>query len=136
MQIRSVYVSVTLTFGALVVLGSRLALAQKSDVAGTWRGESVCATEASGCHDERVVYYIRDVPNRPNQVLVQADKIVDGKPITMGTGEWQYDRAGSTLEWRMPQQVWLLKIKGRRMEGTLKLTNGNVFRNMMLEKDQ
>jgi hypothetical protein len=133
---RLVHVSVVLTFGALAVLSSRLALAETSGLAGTWRGDSTCMTEASACHDERVVYYIRDVPNRPNQVVVQADKIVDGKPITMGTGEWEYDRAGSTLEWRTPNQVWLLKIKGRRMEGTLKLTDGTIFRNMILERVQ
>ena len=84
------------------MLSSRLALGETSGLAGTWRGDSICAAEASACHDERVVYYIRDVPNRPNQVVVQADKIVDGKPITMGTGEWEYDRAGGTLEWRTP----------------------------------
>jgi hypothetical protein len=76
------------------------------------------------------------VPNSPNLVSIQADKIVDGKPITMGTGEWQFDRVRSTLEWRMPKQVWLLKISGSRMEGTLKLTDGTVLRNMILEKDQ
>ena len=133
---RFVHLSVVLRLGALAVLGSCLVLAETSGLAGTWRGDSTCAIEASACHDERVVYYIRDVPNRPNQVVVQADKIVDGKPITMGTGEWQYDAAGSTLEYRTPRQVWLLKIKGRRMEGTLKFSDGTIFRNMTLEKDQ
>jgi hypothetical protein len=36
----------------------------------------------------------------------------------------------------MPRQVWLLKITGSRMEGTLKLTDGTVLRNMTLEKEQ
>src|SRR5215469_14443233 len=135
MPIRFVYVFVIVMFGALGILSTRLALAATSGLAGTWRGDSVCATEASACHNERVVYYIKDMPNRPDLVLIQADKIVDGKPITMGTGEWQYDRVRSTLEWRMPKQVWLLKITGSRMEGTLKLTDGTIFRNMILEKD-
>ena len=30
--------------------------------------------------------------------------MVDGKPITMGTGEWQYDRVKGTVEWRIPKQ--------------------------------
>lgn len=136
MQMRFVYVSVTLIFGALGMLSTRLALAETSALVGTWRGDSVCATEASACHNERVVYYIKDVPNSPNLVFIQADKIVDGKPITMGTGQWQYDRVRSTLEWRMPKQVWLLKVTGSRMEGTLKLTDGTVLRNVILEKDQ
>lgn len=136
MQIRFVYVSVTLMLGGLGMLSTRLTLAEPAGLVGTWRGDSVCAREASGCHNERVVYYVKDVPNSPNLVSIQADKIVDGKPITMGTGEWQYDRATSTLEWRMSKQVWLLKIIGSRMAGTLKLTDGTVLRNMMLKKDE
>jgi hypothetical protein len=112
------------------------AWADASALEGTWRGESLCASEVSSCHDERVIYYVKHVPNKPDFVAVQADKIVNGKPVTMGTGEWHYDRAGSTLEWRMPQQVWLLRITGSRMEGTLKRTDGTILRNMTLEKDR
>jgi hypothetical protein len=110
--------------------------AEASDAAGTWRGESLCTSGAPACHDEKVVYYIKDVTDRPNSVVIQADKIVNGKAITMGTGEWQYDRAGNTLELRMPQQRWFLKISGNRMEGTLKLADGTVFRKVTLSKDQ
>ena len=117
---RLVCVSAILIFGAFITVSTRLASAELSGVAGTWRGDSVCATEASACQTERVVYSIKEVPNRPNLVSIQADKIVEGKPITMGTGDWQYDRVKSTLEWRMPKQVWLLKITGSRMEGKLK----------------
>jgi len=53
----------------------------------------------------------------------------------MGTGQWQYDRTRSTLEWRMPNQVWLLKIMGNRIEGTLKLANGTLLRNMTLHHE-
>jgi hypothetical protein len=136
MQMRLACVSAILIFGAFITVGRRLASAELSGVAGIWRGDSVCATEASACHNERVVYYIKDVPNNPNLVSIQADKIVEGKPITMGTGEWQYDRVKSTLEWRMPKQVWLLKITGRRMQGTLKLVDGAVVRSMSLKKDE
>jgi len=136
MQPRSVYFSFTLMFGIMGMLSVRLASAEASGLAGTWRGDSVCATEASACHNERVVYYIKNVPNHSDLVFIQADRIVDGKPVTMGTGQWQYDRVRSTLEWRMPRQVWLLKITRSRMEGTLKLTDGTVLRNMTLEKEQ
>lgn len=54
------------------------------------------------------------------------------KPITMGTGKWQNDRVRSTVEWRMPKQV---RITGSRMQGALKLTDGAVLRNVVLEKD-
>jgi hypothetical protein len=105
--------------------------------AGVWRGESLCTNTASAsCRNETVVYYIRDVPDRPNAVLIRADKILDGKAITMGTGEWQYDRTRQTIEWQMPQQVWLLRLDGNRINGTLRLADGTVVRDMTLKKDE
>lgn len=131
-----VHIFVTLMAGGLITLSTSLASAETSSPVGTWRGDSVCATDASACHNEQVVYYIKDVPNSPNLVSIQADKIVGGKPITMGAGEWQYDRVRSTLEWRTPKQIWLLKITGSRMQGTLRLADGTVLRNMILRKDR
>jgi hypothetical protein len=110
--------------------------ADGSGLAGAWRGESWCGGGAPACRDEKVVYYVKDVADRPEVVVIQADKIVDGKAVTMGTGEWQYDRARHTLEWRMPRQVWLLKISGDRMEGTLTLADGTVIRKMTLTREK
>jgi hypothetical protein len=121
---------------AMLALSAGAASAEVSGLAGTWRGESLCATEASACHNESVVYYIKDVPDRRDLVTIKADKIVDGKAITMGAGEWQYNRVKQTLEWRMPQQVWLLKVNGGRMEGTLTRSDGTIFRRMTLKKDE
>jgi hypothetical protein len=122
-------------FSAALTLGCAVA-ADGAGIAGTWRGESLCATNASACHNEKVVYYIKDVPDRPDVVVIQADKIVDGKAITMGMGEWQHDRAQHTLEWRSPRQVWFLKVTGNRIEGTLTLEDKIVFRKMTLAKDE
>ncbi len=52
----------------------------------------------------------------------------------MGTGEWRYD--GHTLEMRVPRRVWLLKVAGGRIDGTLTLADGTVFRKMTLDKDK
>jgi len=106
-----------------------------SPAAGVWRGEALCTDHASGCRNESVVYYIRDVPDRPGVLFIRADKIVDGQAITMGSGDWQYDRTRRTIEWRMPQRVWLLHVDGNRIEGSLTLTDGTVFRKMTLKKD-
>jgi len=107
-----------------------------SEVAGTWRGESLCVTAAPSCHNESVVYYIKDVPGRPDLVMIQADKIVDGKAVTMGTGQWNYDQTRHTLEWPSPQRVWTLTISGERIEGILTLADQTVFRKMTLKKDK
>jgi hypothetical protein len=53
----------------------------------------------------------------------------------MGSAQWKYDRAQQTLEWSTPKQVWLLRIQGTRMAGTLTLADGAVFRNLTLVKD-
>jgi hypothetical protein len=83
-----------------------------------------------------VVYYIEDVPGRPDLVTIRADKIVDGKAITMGKGPWTHDHARHTLEWRTSERVWLLVVNGDRIEGTLTLTDKTVFRKMTLRKDK
>lgn len=78
------------------MFSARLMSAEASGVASTWRGKSVCVTDAPACHNESVVYYIKDILDRPDLVLIQADKIIDGKAVTMGTGQWHYDRAQHT----------------------------------------
>ena len=108
--------------------------AETSAVAGEWHGQSVCVTEASACRNETVVYYVSDIPDRPDVVTIRADKIVDGKAITMGTGEWHYDRSQPKLEWATSQQTWVLRINGSRIDGTLTLANGTLLRKMTLEK--
>ena len=121
----------------LLVAASLGLLAADTPVAGIWRGESLCTSSASSsCHNETVVYYIEDVPNQPDLVTIRADKIVDGKPVTMGTGQWTRDRSHHTLEWRTSRQVWLLVIDGSRIEGTLTMADQTVVRKMTLKKDQ
>jgi hypothetical protein len=119
----------------LALGGTSVMLGEASGIAGTWRGESICVTETPSCHNENVVFYIKDVAERSDKLHIQADKIVNGKAITMGSGEWQHDRAQHTLEWRTPQQVWFLKVSGNRIEGTLTLSDGVVFRKIALERD-
>lgn len=102
---------------------------------GVWRGESLCTPGHPSCHDEKVVYYIEAIPAKPDSMLIRADKIVDGKAITMGKGPWQYDRAKQTLSWQVQQRLWLLSINGKQMDGTLTEPGNEVFRRVTLKKD-
>jgi hypothetical protein len=115
-------------------LGS-LATAANSP-AGVWRGESLCQGGSPECKDEKVVYYVNAIADKPDSMMIRADKLVDGKAITMGSGPWQYDQAGQTLSWKTAQRVWLLTINGQTMEGTLTLPGNVVVRRMTLKKDQ
>jgi hypothetical protein len=98
MHFGSARFSLALLLGGMGIFSAHLISAEASVVAGTWRGKSVCVTETPACHNESVVYRIKDIPDHPDLVLIQADKIVDGKAIPMGTGQWQYDRTEHTLE--------------------------------------
>jgi hypothetical protein len=101
---------------------------------GIWRGESLCATAATSCHDEKVVYYIDPIADKTDMVSVRADKIVDGKAITMGSGPWKYSRDAGTMSWESDQRIWLLHIDGARIEGTLTVPDKVVFRRMTLTR--
>jgi hypothetical protein len=65
--------------------------AEANSPLGVWRGESLCTTAAAS-HDEKVVYYIDAVRDKPDSVFIRADKIVEGKAITMGSWPWRYNR--------------------------------------------
>jgi len=113
-------------------------MAQPSDAnspIGVWRGDSICTTTAPSCHNEKVVYHIEAIAGQPDSVMIRADKIVDGKAITMGSGPWQYDKSRRTLSWQSGERLWLLTIKGKQMEGTLTMSDNTVFRKMTLRHD-
>jgi hypothetical protein len=101
---------------------------------GIWRGESLCNSGAPSCHDEKVVYYIEASADKPDSLFIRADKMVEGKAITMGSGPWQYNRARHTLSWESGQRLWLLNINGKRIEGTLSTPGNVVIRRMTLTK--
>lgn len=65
----------------------------RSQIVGTWRGNSVCAVANGPCHEEVNVYRFSDTPAKPNYFFCTASKIVNGKEIVMGTGESTYDVA-------------------------------------------
>lgn len=101
---------------------------------GVWRGESLCTTDAPACHNETVVCYIQAIADKPDSVFIRADKIVDGKAITMGSGPWLYNRARRTLSMESDGRLWLLNINGKRIEGTLTAPDHVVLRRMTLAK--
>jgi hypothetical protein len=108
----------------------------QDQVAGVWRGESICASDRAACVDERVVYYISVIAEKPGVVSIRADKIVNGQDVTMGTGEWKHDAEHHALVWDTPRQIWLLKIEGNTIKGTLTLADKTIIRRMTLVRDR
>jgi hypothetical protein len=107
--------------------------AVRSRIAGTWRGNSVCAVENSPCHDEVNVYRFSGIAGRPDNFSVTASKIVGGKEIVMGSGEWKYDAKKRMVECERP--AIRLAINGDKMEGVLTQTDGTVYRRIHLKKE-
>jgi hypothetical protein len=117
---------------AAVAAALQLAPAQ---IAGVWRGESICAPGRPACVDEHVVYYITALPGKADVVSIRADKIVDGRAVTMGTSDWTLDGMHHTLTWDLPRQSWRLAVDGDTMTGTLTLADKSVVRHMTLKRD-
>ncbi len=106
----------------------------ESRLAGTWRGDSLCVEKGTACHDEIAVYRIAAIPGKRGYLLVTGGKVVDGKEIVMGSGEWRYDSGKHTLTGELPRGVITLKLDGDKLEGTFTLPDKTVLRRITLKK--
>jgi hypothetical protein len=59
--------------------------ADDSGLVGDWRGASICVVRDSACRDEDSLYHVTKLAGKPGWFFMKLDKIVDGKPVTMGT---------------------------------------------------
>jgi len=59
---------------------------------------------------------------------------VDGKEIGMGSSEWHYDAAKHELQSSMPAATLRFTVDGDKMDGTLTLLQGTVYRKIHLVK--
>ena len=108
----------------------------RTQIVGTWRGNSTCAVKESPCHDEINVYRFTEIPGKPDLVSVTASKVVDGKEIEMGTSEWKYDPEKKVLEWEGPHGTFRLTAQDGKLEGTLSDKDGAVYRRILLKKEK
>jgi hypothetical protein len=107
-------------------------------IAGIWKGTSICQQKQSACHDENVVYHISK--RSANLYTIQASKIVNGAEDDMGTFDSVvYDATKQTLRFTMKDNqghnsVWLFKLDGMQMHGTLMVNENTLFRIVELKK--
>src|ERR1051326_8558828 len=76
----------------VVVLGFCVGVAAQenpADVVGTWEGESICTVHPSACHDEHVIYDIKQTDN--GRFSMSADKVVNGERQNMGDLECSFE---------------------------------------------
>jgi hypothetical protein len=65
---------------------------------------------------------------------MKLDKMVNGKPVTMGTMECSYGAANQSLTCEFPRGVMRFTISGNKMEGTMTLSDGTLWRKLSLKK--
>ena len=96
-----------------------------AELLGDWTGESTCVNKEKfpSCHDETVVYHIKEVAGKTNTVNLSADKIVNGKPEFMGAFDFVYDAEKHTLTSQIKEErfhfVIELVLKENVLEGGL-----------------
>jgi hypothetical protein len=117
-----------------VALNAPQTASDDSGVLGDWRGESICVVRESACHDEDSLYHVTRQPEKPGWVSMKLDKIVNGKPVTMGTMECSYGAANQSLTCEFPRGVMRFTISGNKMEGTMTLSDGTLWRKLSLKK--
>jgi hypothetical protein len=101
-------------------------------IEGVWRGNSVCTVKDSPCRDEMNVYNFSAVAGKPGIYSGTASKAVGVESFAMGTREFKYDAGNHTLESAMPAAVLRFTLDGDKMEGTLTLRDGSVYRRIHL----
>jgi len=111
-----------------------------SNLVGNWTGESKCVGPFPACHDEKVIYRIAKPPDEKGIVTITADKIVNGKPETMGVLDFKYDGEKHTLTCDFTRGqthgVWEFTVKEDTMEGTLVvLPDKTLARRVKLKKE-
>ena len=108
---------------------------------GDWTGTSKCVSNDSNCHDEIVIYHVTKSKKDRSKANISADKIVNGKPDNMGEFDLKFDPEKMTLtaDMAFPRSgghgIWLFKIDGEKMDGTLTVFPGEVlFRRIHVER--
>jgi hypothetical protein len=107
---------------------------EESALLGDWRGESICVVRESACHDEDSLYHVTKLAAKPGRVSMKLDKIVNGKPVTMGVMDCSYSAAKQSLTCEFPRGVMRFKVDNNKMEGTMTLPDGTLWRKITLKK--
>ena len=123
-----------LLVGALLPQGGAQIVGARSQISGTWRGNSQCVLKNSPCHDETNVYRFSELAARPGWFSGSGSKVQSGKEIPMGTLDWRYDPTSHLLESKNPNGVFRFVVDDDKMEGTLLLPDGTVYRRISLTK--
>jgi len=96
-------------------------------ILGVWRATSVCINReaAPACRDEEVIYEVREtVPPVDGKLTIKADKVMDGKVVSMGVIDvvWDPKETAWSCDFQTPRfhGLWsYTQPKGDDLAGTL-----------------
>ena len=118
----------------VVAACASIAFGQQSEqIAGIWRGNSVCTVANSPCHNEANVYRFSEMPGTSNRFSCVGSKIVDGKEVVMGSSEWTYDPSKHLLQPTSAPRI-RLTLDHDVLDGELMNPDGTNYRRMHLKK--
>jgi hypothetical protein len=88
----------------------------------------------SACHDEDSLYHVSSIVEKSGHFSIKADKIVAGKPVTMGIVGCHYEPEKKLLACDFEQGTLEFSVAGDIMQGTMKLKDGTLWRKIILKK--
>ena len=118
----------------LLIIAIALATTTDDTLSGDWRGDSICVVRNSACVDEKSLYHFKKL-GQTDRYSLQADKIVNGQPVNMGTVDCVFAPEKQALTCELQKGVIHLSLNGTRLEGTMNLADGMLWRNISLAKD-
>ena len=130
-------------FGIVIwagALSAGLAMAQDHDashddpLAGDWHGDSICQVRNGPCHDEEALYRFTPISGKAGRFSLDGHKMVDGKPVLMGTMECSFDSKQSLVECEWNRGSLHLVVDGNKMQGTMNYPDKTVARKINLKK--
>jgi hypothetical protein len=132
----SIQTRIFLLITALLFSTVTRAADHESSIVGIWRGDSICVQKNTACHDEVAVYRVSAIPGKRGHVYVSGGKVVDGKEVVMGSGEWRFDASTRTLSTGLPLGDIVLVVNDDKMQGTFTLHDKTVLRHITLKKER
>jgi len=102
---------------------------------GDWRGDSICQVRPSACNDEKALYHFKKLGAQPNHFSLQADKIVNGEAVPMGTMECSFAPEKHVVTCSTPRLTIQLALNGTSLNGTMNLPDGTLWRKITLRHD-
>ena len=133
----------TLALG-LLILGAIATLPEQtgkpvpddSALVGDWRGDSICQVRPSACNDEKALYRFKKLGDQPNRFSLEADKIVNGEPVSMGDPiECSFAPEKHVVTCSVPKFTVQLTLSGKTLNGTMNLSDGTAWRKITLRHD-